>query len=615
MKNLLKSPLNFLLIFMVLLIHGSLTAQPGALDPGFGNSGKLTLDFSMNNDEARDVAIQSDGKILVAGKANVNFVFYFAVIRLNADGTLDNSFGDNGKVLTSINDSQVNSLNCMALQSDGKIILGGSIYSNNRWQIALVRLNSDGTLDETFSSDGVLTHSYGANDFCTSVAVQADGKIVVGGDSGDPGLGQHFSVSRFNTNGTIDASFGGGSQAAFVGVQSGTSELVIQTDGKIVLAGRTNDGVYNDVALVRFTATGSLDTGFDGDGIRTLSLEEYDDYATKIVQLPGGKLLVGGISNTEFALMRFNANGALDNSFSGDGIVKADMNDTFDELLDFTLDSDGRIVAVGHSLYNLYDIAVLRFNANGTFDNLFSLDGKTTVDFTGTYDYSYGVALQQDGKIVVVGSTDATDAGNQNDFAILRFKANCDVVVTQLDYSICEGSTVTVGGTVYNTSGNYTNTLVLPSGCDSIVNTSLTVLPNSNITQNLTIDAGQSVVVGKNTYTSEGVYTDILVSANGCDSVVTTNLTVNTGIGNVKDSEDDITVWPSPFTTEFSVNNLFPNDEVILLDFSGRPLMHVKATSQQLTIPTSHLPNGNYTLIHWGKRSSSVLKLLKVFSW
>jgi uncharacterized delta-60 repeat protein len=593
----------------------TILAQPGVLDPSFGVNGKVTLDFGMGNDDARDVAIQSDGKILVAGSANINFVSYFAVVRYNPNGTLDNSFGDNGKALNLINGNQINSLSCMALQPDGKIVLGGSAYVNNRWQIALVRLNSDGSLDDSFSSDGVLTHIYGADDFCSAIALQADGKIVVGGESGDTGQGQHFSVFRFNSNGTIDVSFGGGSHVAYVGIQSGAINLAIQTDGKIVLAGRTNDGVYDDVALVRFNATGFLDTGFDGDGIRTISLEEYADYATKIVQLPSGKLLVGGISNTEFALMRFNLNGTLDNTFSGDGIVKADMNDTFDELLDFELDADGRIVAVGHSLYNLYDIAVLRFNANGTFDNLFSLDGKTTVDFTGTYDYSYGVALQQDGKIVVVGSTDATAAGNQNDFAILRFKANCDVVVTQLDYSICEGSTVTVGGTVYNTSGNYTNTLVLPSGCDSIVNTSLTVLPNSNITQNLTIDAGQSVVVGKNTYTSEGVYTDILVSANGCDSVVTTNLTVNTGIGNVKDSEDDITVWPSPFTTEFSINNLFPNDEVILLDFSGRPLMHVKATSQQLTIPTSHLPNGNYTLIHWGKRSSSVLKLLKVFSW
>jgi uncharacterized delta-60 repeat protein len=605
------TPIPALIILFIFLFNSTLNSQPGQLDLGFGNNGKVTLDFNLNNDEARDIAIQSDGKILVAGEAYINFLLHYAVVRLNPDGTLDNTFGDNGKFLTLINGSQLNSLSCMILQPDGKILLGGSTFSENRWQIALVRLNSDATLDATFSSDGIATHIYGSSDFCSAIALQTDGKIIVAGSSGDPEQGQHFSVFRFNSNGTIDPTFGGGSHATSVGIESGALGVAIQNDGKIVMTGRTSDGVYSDVALVRYLANGTIDNTFDSDGIRTLALEPYEDYATTIIQLSSGKLLVGGISNTEFALMRFNVNGTLDNTFSNDGIVKADMNDSFDELLDFAIDAEGRIVAVGHSLYNLYDIAVLRFNANGTLDNLFSLDGKATVDFSQTYDYGYGVALQPDGKIVVAGVTDATASGNQNDFAILRIEANCPIINTNQSITICDGESVNVGGSVYTTAGNYSNTITLPSGCDSTINTSLTVLPNSSYSQNITINEGQSITVGNNTYTTTGIYTDYFFSANGCDSVVTTNLTVNTGIGNVANSTNEILVWPCPFTNYITLNNLMVGDHLVLLDGLGNKVIQFKAASVQTIISTEMLACGYYTLIHLGKRNTSALKLMK----
>ena len=144
------TPIPVWICLIFFLLNSALNAQPGQLDPSFGNNGKVTLDFDLNNDEARDLAVQSDGKILVAGQAYVNFLLHFAVVRLNPAGTLDNTFGDNGKFLTLINGNQVNSLSCMTLQPDGKILLGGSPFSENRWKIALVRLNSNGTLDATF---------------------------------------------------------------------------------------------------------------------------------------------------------------------------------------------------------------------------------------------------------------------------------------------------------------------------------------------------------------------------------------------------------------------------------------------------------------------------------
>jgi uncharacterized delta-60 repeat protein len=395
-----------------------------------------------------------------------------------------------------------------------------------------------------------------------------------------------------------------------VGVESGALSVAVQSDGKIVLAGRTTDGVYSDVALVRFDASGILDQSFDTDGIRTLSLDEYEDFATKLIPLSNGKLLVGGVSNTDFALMRFNANGSLDNTFSSDGIVETDMSNTFDEVYDLAIDSEGKIVAAGHCLYSLYDMAVLRYNANGTLDNLFSLDGKTTTDFTGTYDYGFALALQPDGKIVVAGSTDASASGSETDFALVRYQGVCPTINASQSLSICEGESIQVGSSVYSASGNYSTVITLPSGCDSLINTNLTVLPNSSFNQNVTIGEGESFTVGNNTYTSSGTYTDNLFSANGCDSVVTTVLTVNTGIGNIP-SPGEISIWPSPFVNELTIDNLELNDVLTLLDCSGKLIMYIQTTEQRFVLPSTALNPGVYLLMHQNKRGISAYKLVK----
>lgn len=607
MQNLYNA---LILIGFVILNSAAMQAQPGALDLSFGTGGKITYDFLNNIDEAKDVLIQPNGKIIAVGTCNINFINKMGLVRFNSDGSVDNSFGNNGKVELQIGNNQINTASCAILQSDGKILIGGSTFNLNRWEIALIRLNADGSLDNTFNNDGIQTHIFGANDYCSAVALQADGKIIVAGSSGSAGIGQHFSVFRFNTDGTIDTDFNGGSMSAFVGVESGALSVAVQSDGKIVLAGRTSDGVYSDVALVRFDASGILDQSFDTDGIRTLSLDEYEDFATKLIPLSNGKLLVGGVSNTDFALMRFNANGSLDNTFSSDGIVETDMSNTFDEVYDLAIDSEGKIVAAGHCLYSLYDMAVLRYNANGTLDNLFSLDGKTTTDFTGTYDYGFALALQPDGKIVVAGSTDASASGSETDFALVRYQGVCPTINASQSLSICEGESIQVGSSVYSASGNYSTVITLPSGCDSLINTNLTVLPNSSFNQNVTIGEGESFTVGNNTYTSSGTYTDNLFSANGCDSVVTTVLTVNTGIGNIP-SPGEISIWPSPFVNELTIDNLELNDVLTLLDCSGKLIMYIQTTEQRFVLPSTALNPGVYLLMHQNKRGISAYKLVK----
>jgi uncharacterized delta-60 repeat protein len=605
-----KSNILSLTLILALLFPLTFIAQPGVLDPTFGNNGKITLDFLEEADEAKDIAIQTDGKILVAGTSNLNFNIQFALVRYNEDGTLDNTFSEDGIVNVQFGSSNLSSAECLAIQPDGKILLAGTTFSGDFYQLAIVRFNIDGTLDNTFSGDGLFTSSFATNVFCGTIALDSDGSIVAAGASGLLGAANHISVFRVLSNGTLDIGFGNnGLQRVDIGSQSGALSVIVQSDGKIVAAGRTDDGVYNDFAVVRFLSNGSLDVTFDGDGKRTFSLAEFDDYATSLLQLPNGKLLLGGISNTEFALVQLNANGSNNTAFSADGIVQTDLNDSFDEIQDIALDADGNIVAVGHSAYNVYDIAVLRYLPNGTLDNLFSLDGKTTIDFFGTYDYGHALALQQDGKIVVAGSTD--NNGN-SDFALARLQGVCQIVSSTQNVSICSGESYSVGSNVYTQSGVYNNILTLPSGCDSSLITNLSVLSNSTFTQNVTITSGESFTVGNSNYTTEGTYQDILTSANGCDSIVTTNLTVTLGIIDAGSKSYTLKAWPIPFKNELVVEGTLLDDQIRVFDLSGKLILEIEAQMDKTIINTSEIQRGSYIVFHLSKSKVRTTKAFKL---
>lgn len=594
-----------LLSFLLLAFTVGVQAQPGELDLTFSSDGKTTLDFGSNTDEAFDVAVQPDGKILVAGNCNINFTTYFAVVRYNIDGTLDNTFNSDGKVETLFGNNQANYARCMVLQPDGKIVVAGTTLGNNGYEFAIARYKTNGTLDSTFSGDGLFTNIYGDGDFFYGITLQSDGKIVAAGSSGVANIA-HVSVLRLNDNGTLDNTFSNdGRQSTVVGDESEVRDVLVQSDGKITVVGRTLNGIYNDILVARYTATGILDVSFDTDGICTLSLDPYDDFANSVLQLSSGKLLVGGTSNIEFALMRFNANGSLDNTFSSDGVVTADMNSSFDEIRDIAIDANGMIVAAGTSNYNIYDVAVLRFQSNGTLDNLFSLDGKTSTDIAGNYDYGNAVAIQADGKIVVAGSTDASSS----DFILLRYQGICPTVSKSQSLSICNGESITVGNNTHTAAGSYTDNVTLPSGCDSIVYTTLTVLQPSTYTQTLTINSGQSITVGNNTYAFGGTYTDILTGANGCDSVVTTNLTVLTGVEEV--ANINLRLWPMPFNNELFVQGTTEFDKITLLDVTGKEVLNTTAQQHTTRLATNHLLPGVYILQHKSANRTTVLKVVK----
>jgi uncharacterized delta-60 repeat protein len=217
----------------------------------------VTTEVGSSDDRAYSVAIQSDGKIVVAGfERNGISNFDFALVRYNTDGSLDTNFDSDGKVTTAIG-SGTDSAYSVAIQSDGKIVVAGYSDNGSNDDFALVRYNTDGSLDTNFDSDGKVTTEVGSSDdYAESVAIQSDGKIVAAGYSSNGG-NNDFALVRYNTDGSLDTSFDSdGKVTTAIGSASDFARSVaIQSDGKIVVAGYSDNGSNADFALVRYAGT------------------------------------------------------------------------------------------------------------------------------------------------------------------------------------------------------------------------------------------------------------------------------------------------------------------------------------------------------------------------
>ncbi len=378
------------------------------------------------SDGAYSVAIQRDGKIVVAGYSDDAGNYDFALVRYNANGTLDNTFNLDGKVTTDFAGHGEEAYS-IAIQRDGKIVVAGTSYNGANYDFALARYNVDGTLDNTFSGDGKLTTDFGSsNDEAHSVAIQGDGKIVVAGYSYSNSNGEvfkhDFEVARYNINGTLDNTFSGDGKLTtdIAGTFDGASSLAIQVDGKIVAAGESNDSRHYNIAVIRYNADGTLDNTFSGDGKQTTSFGLTADYANSVAVQANGKIVVAGESykdgSSDFALVRYNSNGSLDNTFSGDGMLTTAIESGNDEAHSVAIQGDGKIVAVG---FSASDFAAVRYNVDGSLDNTFSGDGMLTT-IIGSSSDAYAVAIQGDSKIVAAGAS----YSNEGDFAVVRYNNN-----------------------------------------------------------------------------------------------------------------------------------------------------------------------------------------------
>ncbi|TAN65962.1 MAG: hypothetical protein EPN17_15030 [Methylobacter sp.] len=389
--------------------------------PTFAVGDKLATDVG-GTDRGNSVVVQVDGKILLGGYSySCWYGWGFALVRYNSDGSLDTGFDGDGKITT---DS--GSGNSVTVQADGKILLGGS--GND---FALVRYNSDGSLDTGFDKDGKVTTNLGGTaDVGQSVAVQADGKIILGGLSTNYSSYFDFALVRYNSDGSLDTSFDRDGKVT-TDMKGYGHSVSVQADGKILLCGYSYNGV--DFALVRYNSDGSLDTGFDGDGKVTTDLGGTD-YGSSVAVQADGKILLGGYSynnvNGDIALVRYNSDGSLDTSFGGDGKVTTDLGGEANSVV---VQADGKILLAG-------SYGVVRYNTDGSLDNSFDGDGKVT-----GLGYSVAsVAVQVDGKILL-GGTRYSDG--KYDFALARYNSD-----GSLDTSFTAGSTIN-GNTIYSENG------------------------------------------------------------------------------------------------------------------------------------------------------------------
>ena len=389
-------------------------APDGSLDPGFGIAGRVTTNIGGMDDRAFALLIQPDGKVVSAGYTDAANGPDFGLARYQPDGTLDPGFGSNGIVTAGFNPGSdgavVEFVRALAVQPDGKLVAVGP-SSLIGWAIA--RFEPDGTRDSTFGAGGFVFPSLGGEP--SAVIVLPSGKLAVAGSSADG----DFVLARLLENGTFDASFGeggpGGTGAVVtdLGGDDRASALVLQPDGKLVVAG-SSDG---DFAVVRYLADGSLDATFGAAGTVVSDLGG-DDRAAALVLQPDGKLVVAGSTDGDYALVRYDADGTPDTTFGDDGIVTTDLGSD-DTARAMVRQPDGKLVLAGSTAG---DFALVRYQPDGSVDASFGDGGIITTDF-GSDDEAHALAIQPDGKLVAAGEA---LVGDNDDFALARYEADDD---------------------------------------------------------------------------------------------------------------------------------------------------------------------------------------------
>lgn len=382
---------------------------PAGLDTGFGSNGLVTAGPA---GAARAIGLQSDGRI-VAAIGN-------RIVRYRSDGTLDTSFGNAGSTADVLGNSNTGAeIHDLAVQPDGRIVVAGTARGNSlstlAYDFAAARLNADGSRDTGFNGGQPLQVDWvGAPDRATRVLLQPDGRIVLAGtattlytaSSDDSAM----ALVRLNADGSLDSGFGSGGRAVaeFAQLDFGQA-AALQPDGRIVVAGRVsqNRGDVSRFGVARFNTDGSLDAGFGSGG--TLYIADLPDAQALVLQ-PDGRLLAAlpysDASNRVFGLLRLNADGSRDAGFGSNGLAFSEAGSGADTPSALVLQSDGRIVVVGQTLDTTtsYDAVVARFHADGRLDTGFGSGGLYQLDLFRGRDGASDVLLQPDGRLLVSGS-------------------------------------------------------------------------------------------------------------------------------------------------------------------------------------------------------------------
>jgi len=389
--------------------------QQGDLDSTFNKEGYALYD-GWNKDSYMGEAFQLDGKILACTGISNGTDSDVAVLRYNPDGTLDTGFGTGG-VFTYDSGNGNDCGRMIAVDVDGKITLTGYVHNGTDVDALVMRLNGNGTLDETFGENGIVLYdANGRDDYGRTIAVQKDGSILVAARSSGDGISLAL-VLKLDAAGERDTSFGIEGVAVYPGTKGndGFRDMALQTDGKIVVTGYASTDAGFEVLTARYTADGSLDPSFGTDGIARFDGGHGNAGARGVIIQEDGKLVVSGSTSNgtdlDVLVLRYTADGSLDPEFGTQGVAVYDGGTGNDNGRRMALQQEGKIVVVGNTHNGTdYDALVLRYDAAGVPDEGFGEAGVATYNLGEGDDWGEAVAAQRDQNMVVVGGIGSTSA-------------------------------------------------------------------------------------------------------------------------------------------------------------------------------------------------------------
>jgi uncharacterized delta-60 repeat protein len=378
----------------------------GSLDPTFDADGKLSLALVGNESAAHGVTVQPDGRIVLTGEVRNTSLFEVAIARLNANGSLDTGFDSDGRTYVDLY-QQSATLSALLRQADGKIVAVGSVDNGTFTDFVVMRFSADGVLDTSFDADGIAVTDLGTmDDTAYAVAQQADGNLLVVGDAWvrrGSNTSNDIAVVRYRTDGSVD--FKLTTELTSGGEERGRA-VVVQSDGKFVVAGSIGTGSDQDFALVRYTTSGTRDVTFDTDGAVVTATGASEELATAVLQQPDGRLVTSGytrvVNDFGLGLARYATTGALDPSFDTDGVVYTGINRLQAWPTMLLRQPDGKLIVVGATGSGLGDIVAARYSVSGGLDPSFDGDGIATALFPTGAD-ARGAVLQLDGKLLIAG--------------------------------------------------------------------------------------------------------------------------------------------------------------------------------------------------------------------
>lgn len=397
----------------------------GTLDTTFDTDGKLTTKFEYSSDELKKIIVLPDNKIIAIGTSRYrqpnNAGFSNIVLsKYNSNGSLDVSFGNSGKVYSVFGENVYTILN-FVVQTDGKILVNAyySVFPSSQFVFELIRYNANGSLDVTFGNNGKIV----TTPILLSLVNPTNGKFLFNGINNLPSGENEYTLIKYNANGTIDNSFGSNGTVAYnVGNSPfGYSSVVLQPDGKIIASGSySNLSGQLNYLTIRYNSNGTIDSTFGTNG--TIITPTQGNVNSNFVQSDEKIIVCGSSSNgsgINFSSIKYDSNGTIDSSYGINGIASISL-DQYYQINSVYLQPDNKIL-VALSQYNpqqnANEFKVKRINADGSIDTDFGVDNGITTSFYNGYNEAFSIGLQSDNKIIVAGTTNNSI---NNDFAITR---------------------------------------------------------------------------------------------------------------------------------------------------------------------------------------------------